>query len=106
MKVRLFAILAILALSIGACNSTSNVGETYVFGVVAPFTGQEGAPVYGKNIRNAVEMRVGELNAAGGARGRRMVPRYEDDQLQAPVAVGAVQKLIGSVLKVFGSFRR
>jgi len=90
-RVAAFLVLASL-LGIQACKSKSPT--TYDFGVVAPFTGQEGAPVYGENIRNAVNLAVAEINQAGGVRGKKLVPHYEDSQLLAPVAVAAVQKLI------------
>jgi len=89
---RCLSLVVLLAVAVQACRASAP--DTYTFGVVAPFTGQEGAPVYGRNIRNAVDMRVEEINASGGVKGRRFVPQYEDDQLQAPVAVSAVQKLI------------
>lgn len=76
----------------------------YRFGVVAPFTGQEGASVYGENIKNAVLLAVDELNKTGGYNGRKLIPQFEDDQLQAEVAVAAVQKLAseGNIRAVIG----
>ena len=90
----LFALLALILVCVTGCSSAGD--KSYDFGVVAPFTGQEGAPVYGENIRNAVELAVSEINKAGGVKGKTLVPHYEDDQLQAPVAVAAVQKLISA----------
>jgi branched-chain amino acid transport system substrate-binding protein len=98
------SMLTVLAATVfsGGCK---NEGPTdYLFGVVAPFSGQEGASLYGKNIKQAVELALSEINARGGMNGRKMAAVYEDDQLQASVAVGAVQKLIsgGRISVVIG----
>ncbi len=68
--------------------------QVYEFGVAAPFTGQEGASVYGENIKRAVDLAIAEVNAAGGVRGRMLNAIYEDTQLQASIAVSAVHKLV------------
>lgn len=68
--------------------------QEYHLGIAAPFTGQEGAAVYGENIRNAVELAVAEINAREGIQGRRIVTHYEDTQLLAPQAIAAVQDLV------------
>lgn len=72
---------------------TAPTNESFTIGVVAPFTGQEGAPVYGENIKNAVELAIQEINDAGGIDGTEIRAVYEDDQLQVQPAVAAVQKL-------------
>lgn len=89
-KTRIGLLLTALVPGLACAPQAAN---EYEFGVVAPFSGQEGAPVYGHNIRNAVQLAVDEINAAGGVRGRMLKPLYEDSQLQATVAVAAVQKL-------------
>src|SRR6201989_3294014 len=82
----------VAALAMQGCRKPST--DDYVFGVVAPFSGQEGASVYGKNIKNGVELALQEINSKNGVDGRRLAALYEDDQLQSSVAVAAVQKLI------------
>lgn len=89
----LLLVCTVVLLATSGCERKDPDVHTFEFGVAAPFTGQEGAPVYGENIRNAVELAVEEINAAGGVKGRKLVPRYEDTQLQASAAVSAVQKL-------------
>ncbi len=92
-RLLLGTLVTLVAMCVFACRPET-AQPVYTFGVAAPFTGQEGAPVYGKNIRSGVELAVSEINAAGGVRGRRLKPVYEDDQLLAPVAVAAIQKLV------------
>jgi len=87
-------LLALVTIAYFSLRGKQGTSFDYAFGVVAPFSGQEGASVYGKNIRQAVELALSEINARGGVNGRKMVALYEDDQLQTSVAVGAVQKLI------------
>jgi len=87
-QVVLVVVLAWLVLS---CQTEK--ADKYEFGVAAPFTGQEGAAVYGENIRKAVELAVEEINTAGGVKGRQLAVRFEDTQLQPNIAVSAVQKL-------------
>jgi ABC-type branched-subunit amino acid transport system substrate-binding protein len=55
-------------------------------GAAAPFSGQEGAAVYGENIKNGVELAIEEINARGGVKGHNLTALYEDDQLQASVS--------------------
>ena len=72
----------ILALSLAACmtvpfftacgdNSTSgdaaSTGASFKIGGIGPITG--GAAVYGQAVKNAAEMAVEEINAAGGING-------------------------------------
>lgn len=87
----LFIGLIVFLVCVFACKQDGP--EQLTFGVSAPFTGQEGAAVYGENIKQAVDLAVEEINASGGIKGRKLRPLYEDDQLLAPVAVAAVQKL-------------
>lgn len=96
-KVFVTAFVLLTCLSFSACRKTpsdSASPQTYSFGVAAPFTGQEGAPVYGENIKRGVSLAIEEINAAGGVRGRIFEPIYEDTQLRASAAVSALQKLI------------
>lgn len=59
-------------------------------------------------LRNAMQMRIDEVNAAGGVNGRRIRLVVEDNGSQPQQAVRAVQKLIKSddvfaILNAFGS---
>ena len=94
-RILLAVVLAFGFIWLSGCKSDGEKDKsTYKFGVAAPFTGQEGAPLYGENIKRGVELAVEEINAAGGVRGRKLKPCYEDTRLLPPVAVSAVQKLI------------
>jgi branched-chain amino acid transport system substrate-binding protein len=96
LSIQSIMLILLASIALGGCRQEQDTPGTdaYTFGVAAPFTGQEGAPVYGENIKRSVELAVNQINAAGGVRGRNLQPVYEDTQLQAPTAVSAVQKLI------------
>jgi branched-chain amino acid transport system substrate-binding protein len=91
-SIRFILGFCVVVLALQGCRKSST--NDYFFGVVAPFSGQEGASVYGKNIKNGVELALQEINSNNGVNGRRLAALYEDDQLQSSVAVAAVQKLI------------
>lgn len=100
----IIVILTILSLLFfDACQTNNPVNSInsseIVIGSAISLTGQEGAGVYGENIRNSVELAVGEINQKGGVKGKKLRVIYEDTQLQSQVAVSAVNKLI-SVDKV------
>lgn len=61
-------------------------------GFIAPLT--EDAATYGQGEKNAVEMAVREINAAGGVNGRMLEIIYEDGKCNGKDAVTAIQKLI------------
>lgn len=52
------------------------------------------AQFYGISSRNAIQMRVDEVNAAGGIHGRKIKLVVEDSQYQVPRAVQAANKLL------------
>lgn len=94
LKFRSWSLIGFLLMIVVLAGCQKADESEYLFGVVAPFSGQEGASVYGKNIKQGVELALLEINNSGGVKGQKMRPIYEDSQLQATVAVGAVQKLI------------
>ncbi len=59
---------------------------------------------YGQSIRNGLELAVGELNAAGGVKGNRLVVSYEDEAGKKEQAIDVFKKLIfqDKVLMIFG----
>ena len=115
----------ILALSLAACmtvpfftacgdNSTSvdaastdaaaaATGASFKIGGIGPITG--GAAVYGQAVKNAAEMAVEEINAAGGINGYQIDFKFEDDVHDAEKSVNAyntlkdwgMQMLVGTV---------
>src|ERR1043166_4044751 len=94
-----FVVLAAVLLSLVACrgsepNASRTIAEPYRIGAAISLTGQEGAAVYGENIRNAAELARDEINARGGVRARKLEIVYEDTQLRNDLATTAVNKLI------------
>ena len=63
-------------------------------GFVGPLTGD--AANIGTNAKSAVEVAVGEVNAAGGVNGRPLNVIYEDGQCTGAIASNAASKLINS----------
>lgn len=67
-------------------------GKPIVIGAVMPLTG-DGAK-YGERARNAIELALSELNAAGGIDGAKVSVIYEDSEGVPQKGVSAIQKLI------------
>ena len=65
-----------------------------VLGMHADLSGV--ASVFGVPVANAFRMRIDEVNAAGGIRGRKLRLVVEDTQYQVPKAIQAGNKLINS----------
>lgn len=74
-----------------ATESTAEAGATFKIGGIGPITG--GAAVYGTAVKNAQEIAVEEINAAGGINGYQIELKYEDDEHDAEKAVNAYNTL-------------
>ncbi len=61
-------------------------------GVILPLTGD--AADYGTGARQGMELAFKELERAGGRKGRRLVPVYEDSRGDPKMAVTAFEKLV------------
>lgn len=61
-------------------------------GALLPLTG--GGAVYGPSMQHAIKIAIDEVNAAGGAGGRKLELFTEDDQTQPESGVLAAKKLI------------
>ena len=70
----------------------SQSASTFRIGALNPITGA-GSP-YGSGMQKAIQLAVEEVNAAGGAAGRKLEAFYEDDQTQPQAGVLAAKKLI------------
>ena len=78
-------------------------GATFVIGGIGPITG--GAAIYGQAVKNAAELAVAEVNAAGGINGYQVEFIWGDDEHDAEKAVNAyndlkdqgMQMLLGTV---------
>src|SRR5438034_10195141 len=83
------------ALLIAACGSGSNnTGDTGPInvGLTGPFTGPYANP--GIAMRNAGELAIAHINAAGGINGRQLKAFSAADAGGAPQGVQAAQKLL------------
>jgi branched-chain amino acid transport system substrate-binding protein len=84
----LIAKLAATAMLLG---STAAVAQDIKVGVLPPFTGPFAS--IGQVIKVALDMRVAEINAAGGIMGRKVVLVYEDGESNPATATQRAEKL-------------
>jgi len=70
----------------------AQTGDTFRIGSLCPVTG--GGSSYGAGMQKAIELAVTEVNAAGGAGGRKLAVFAEDGQTKPEAAVLAAKKLI------------
>jgi branched-chain amino acid transport system substrate-binding protein len=85
------ATLAVLV--IGACGSSSTAGGGVIkVGITGPFTGPYADP--GSAIRNAGELAIDDINAAGGINGRMLQAVAQDDACDAQQGTQAAEKLL------------
>src|SRR6184192_845220 len=94
------------ALLIAACgsggNNASNAGPINV-GITGPFTGPYADP--GIAIRNAGELAIADINAAGGVNGRQLKAFNADDACDAQQGVQAAQKLLTQkIIAIVGGY--
>lgn len=85
----------ILTLGLGSALSmaAAQTSQPVLFGLVMPFSGP--AAAYGAEARQAAELAVEEINAAGGILGGRKIQLvFEDDKGSTAGAVAATQKQI------------
>ena len=66
-------------------------GETFKIGGIGPVTG--GAAVYGIAVKNATELAINEINAAGGINGYQVEFNFQDDELDNEKSVNAYNTL-------------
>ncbi len=97
-----WAFLALIATLIVAGGGPAFAQETIKIGVFGPMTG--GAAGYGQSEREAVDLVVEEVNAAGGLPGKKIQVLYGDDAGKPEQAVSLVKKFITAdqVLLVVG----
>lgn len=70
---------------------TASSGETFKIGGIGPVTG--GAAVYGIAVKNATELAIKEINAAGGMNGYQVEFNFQDDELDNEKSVNAYNTL-------------
>jgi branched-chain amino acid transport system substrate-binding protein len=88
------SLAALALLVIGACgsSSTSGAGGVIKVGITGPFTGPYADP--GSAIRNAGELAIEDINAAGGINGRLLQAVAQDDACDAQQGTQAAEKLL------------
>ena len=88
----LFLSVALLACCFASCgDSTKSSSDTIKIGGIGPITG--GAAVYGQAVKNAAEMAVEEINAAGGINGVNLEFNFQDDEHDPEKSVNAYNNL-------------
>ncbi|MBO5954002.1 MAG: ABC transporter substrate-binding protein [Oscillospiraceae bacterium] len=85
-------LVAMLAGCNGAGNNYTANNTEYVIGVSGPLTG--GAAIYGIAVKNAAQMAVDEINAAGGLNGVKFRLEVMDDKHDADLVSGNYSALL------------
>lgn len=104
---RLMMVVALaLSLVVAACAgkpSSTSTSTPVVLGMLAPLTGS-GAR-FGQSQRDAVQLAIDEVNAAGGVAGRPVSLVIEDTKTEPPTAVTAFGRLSqrADIVALFGS---
>ena len=99
------SLAALAVLVIGACGSSSSAGGGGVIkvGITGPFTGPYADP--GSAIRNAGELAIEDINAAGGINGRQLQAVAEDDACDAQQGTQAAEKLLTEgIIAIVGGY--
>lgn len=96
--------LAACASGSSASSDGSSGSSTVYFGVSAATTGQYAQ--YGEQFKEAFDLAVDEVNAAGGIDGHPVALKYEDSQSDPKQSVAVAQKFVGddSISLVFGDY--
>ena len=78
-----------MMVSMVGCGSTAknDSADTFRIGGIGPVTG--GAAIYGQAVKNAAQMAVDEINAAGGVDGYKLELNFQDDEHDAEKALNA-----------------
>lgn len=74
-----------------AAGTTVSANGVLKIGGIGPITGA--AAIYGQAVKNAAELAVSEINAAGGINGMQIEFKYEDDEHDAEKSVNAYNTL-------------
>lgn len=93
MKRVLCVLMAVcLVFTMTACGGSAKFGnDTVNIGLIGPLTGS--AAVYGTAVKNAAELAVSEINAAGGVNGQQISLVAMDDKNDTAEATNAYNKL-------------
>ena len=91
-KVWIPIIVVIVALATIIPISCKKEPKEIKIGCITPLTG-DGAS-YGRQTKQGVDLAAKEINATGGINGKKIVIKYEDDQMTPQGGTAAIQKLI------------
>lgn len=73
-------------------------GDTLVIGGIGPLTGDYAT--YGISVKQGAQLAVEEINQQGGVNGIKFELKFEDDQVDAEMAVNAYNKLMDNGMDV------
>lgn len=76
----------------GSSTQPQTAAATYKVGVILPLSGD--AAAYGEIFRNVDQIAVDEINAAGGANGKKLELVIEDGKCNGQDGTNAIQKLV------------
>lgn len=92
------ALASAMILSMAGCGSDANAdaenggsADTFKIGSIGPSTGDYAA--YGLGVKNAAQLAVDEINAAGGVNGYQLELNFQDDEVDAEKGVNAYNAL-------------
>lgn len=89
---KLVKLLLVLSLVLVCAGMAFAAEKEIRIGVVGPMTGP--GVQYGASMKEAAQLAVDEINAAGGVNGRKIVLFLEDDESNPAKAVSSMQKLL------------
>src|SRR5262249_59141683 len=90
------------ATATGSGGTPGVLGDTLLLGEVGSLTGCEAT--FGISTRNAIDLAINEVNAAGGVKGKKIEVRVYDNQSKPEEAAQAANRLINqdNVLLILG----
>ena len=103
LSVLLVSATAISMCACGGAKKGSGSSDTFKIGGIGPTTGD--AAIYGKAVKNGIQLAVDEINKDGGINGKKIEYKFEDDQNDTEKSVNAynslkdwgMQMLVGTV---------
>ena len=103
LSVLLVSATAISMCACGGAKKGSGSSDTFKIGGIGPTTGD--AAIYGKAVKNGIQLAVDEINKNGGINGKKIEYKFEDDQNDTEKSVNAynslkdwgMQMLVGTV---------
>lgn len=95
MKKKFLSLVLVAAMSLtmfaGCGNGSTKSSDKWYIGGIGPVTGA--AAQYGQGVKNAIQIAVDEVNAAGGINGYQIEYKFEDDEHDAQKSVNAYNTL-------------